>query len=306
MKRIAILTMLALSITCFSQVYFIPEPMDNMPTRNTGFSRNMSCRNNVPQRINSLIDELKITDEQLTQKLNNIAQLIVKNWYLNSEFEADRNIMLNIFRESLDEFSNLNDRLHGLELELFNPEELPFSEAYSLLDNTTSLVSQAYKALDQGKSGLREAKTKFGKAHEMYESLSEKIMVITDVVSGAVPYNEPAPAPAPDPGNINEEENETINYNAIEVEIDRKKIKLSQYDIINPNEYEGKLVLKKSKERLHELSTLDRWMYRQALDEAEGYHFAIVKHTKDLYSVYWWHVADEIAGIVNDIKDIFE
>ena len=59
-------------------------------------------------------------------------------------------------------------------------------------------------------------------------------------------------------------------------------------------------------ERLHELSSIDKFLYKEALREKEGYSIAIIKDAKNKYIVCWWHVADEIAGVIETIGDIFK
>ncbi|MFW5781690.1 MAG: hypothetical protein ACOCWO_00200, partial [Candidatus Muiribacteriaceae bacterium] len=256
-------------------------------------------------RINTLLKDLEQTDGTVKDNYDRIQSLITKNWYLNSEFEKDRNVMLQLLRNTLDQFSNMNDRLHALELELFNPEELGFDAMYDYLDKAVIDMNQAYRALDQGKSGLKTAKEAFAKSKVAYARVTSNLTNAIDHVMNAVPYNPPAPQPDPEPVVESEPTPPEIDYDKLDVYIENKKVDVNEFQVINSNSYEGKLVLKKSKERLHELSSVDRWMYREALKNKDGFSFLIAKLDDNYYTVFWWHVGDDVADIVDTIEDIF-
>jgi|GEM_PF-3302848 len=302
MKKLLILSITVLFITSvFAEpVYFIPEDYTEvMPMRRTG----TGAGSDIPERLHILLEELKNTDTSVNQRLNQVMSIINRNWYLNSEFEKDRNIILEVLRLIIEDYSNLNDRINGLELELFNPDELGFKDMYELLDSTNNNINKAYKELHIGKSGLKAARDAFRKGSMDYERLSEMIITVIDKVKNAVPYNPQSSSGSQQPQQPQEEH---VNYNKLVVNIERKHIKLNNLDIIRDETYEGHLVLKKSKERLHELDSMNRWLYRQAISGGEGYTFVIVKNAKENYTVYWWHTADEIADVIDTIGDIFK
>ncbi len=304
MKKLLTLVMTLVFITSVfaGPVFFLPEDYTEvMPMRRS------STSSDIPERLHILLEELAKTDSQIKEKLDQISNLINKNWYLNSEFEKDRNIMLEVLRLVIEDYSNLNDRLSGLELELFNPEELGFDDMYKLLDSTNNNINKAYKELHVGKSGLKAARDAFGKGAMDYEKLSAKMIETIDKVKNAVPYNpQTPPAQTDEPQTPQVPAEEPINYNNLKVNIIRKHVKLNNLDIIKDETYEGHLVLKKSKERLHELDSMNRWLFRQAISGGEGYTFIIVKNAKEDYTIYWWHTADEIADIIDTIGDIFK
>ncbi|MCK9225510.1 MAG: hypothetical protein M0R46_15100 [Candidatus Muirbacterium halophilum] len=301
-KLFSIIVMTALSVSVFSNsVFFLPENDSEKYGLNISRSRASS---NVPERINILCKELKHTDSRLKASFNGINDTINKQWYLNSEFEKDLNVMLTMFRESVDYISNLDDRAQALELELFNPEELGFNKLYSSLADIKKNTEASYTELSKGKSGLRKAREIFEKAVNSQSNISALITSISSAVLNAVPYNPPAPAPTPTPAPVVSEPD--FDYSKMEVSVKRKKVKLSDYDFIKLESVEGKNVIKKSMERLHELSSIDKFLYKEALRKKEGYSVVIIKNSKNKYIICWWHVADEIAGVIETIGDIFK
>jgi len=280
MKRFfSVALLIGLSLSVFSDtVFFIPE--NNAERYGLNISR--SSRSSVPERLNMLCNEMKHTDTRLKVSLERIGELINKQWYLNSEFEKDLNIMLQMFRESIDYISNLEDRSQALEMELFNPEELPFSELYSNLEAVKKDTDSSYKELSKGKSGLKEGRKFFSKASQNYSSVNQSVIAITSAVSGAVPYNPPVIQPTPAPVAAEPE----FDYEKMEVKVLRKRLKLSDHDFIRLDSEEGKTVIKKSMERLHELTSIDRFLYKEALKKKEGYTITILKDSRNRYIIY--------------------
>ncbi|MGM0608137.1 MAG: hypothetical protein ACQESP_06940, partial [Candidatus Muiribacteriota bacterium] len=110
------------------------------------------------------------------------------------------------------------------------------------------------------------------------------------------PEPEPDPEPEPEP----EPQQPAYDYSAMDVYIRRAKVDTNNVgsdQIINSRSAEGQTVLKKAKEREHELSTIDRLMYKQALKGQDGFSFMILKHKTNEYTVYWWNVLDDISDI---------
>lgn len=303
MKKLMTLGLIMIFATMImaENIYFLPENYNEMmPSRSRA-----GLRNNLPARLNALLEELKATDQNIKDNFDNLGSVIHKSWYLNAEFEKDRNIMLTVYREMLESLSNINDRLQGLEVELFNPDELGFGDMYSTLEATTKNLYGSYNGMEKGKSGLRKAKDLFGKAKVDYSKFTTMLSRAIDTVSGAVPYT-PEPEPVVnEPAEPFQEPQPTINYNDIRVHVEDSKINPSGLDVINSNSYEGKLVVKKSKERMHEMSSTDRLMYKQALKGQDGFSYVIVKHAENEYTVYWWHLGDDIEDIFETIEDIF-
>jgi len=294
MKKILVMLLAVFCITtAFSDtIYFLPETQfEAMPSKSRG---------NVPARIDALLKDLQATDKDIKDNFDSTGRIIHKSWYLNSEFEKDRNIMVSLLREIMDGLSNLDDRLQSLELELFNPDELGFNGMYNDLRKARSAVNSCYKNLNIGKSGIKKARNDFAEAKIAYARITENLVRVVQTIQNAVPYNPPTQQPQqPNP-------QPTINYNRLEVRIVKEKIKTYNYDIVNSNSYEGKLVLKKSKERLHELSSIDKLLYKKALRGQDGLSYAIVKNGDHDYTVFWWHIGDDIGGIIDDIEDIFD
>ncbi|MCK9225997.1 MAG: hypothetical protein M0Q02_13055, partial [Candidatus Muirbacterium halophilum] len=208
------------------------------------------------------------------------------------------------YRDSLEKLSNLNDRLQGLEVELFNPEELGFTELYNGLSKSTKSLFESYKQIEIGKAGLKNAKDLFGKSKAEYAKFTSNLSRVINAVSGAVPYTPDVTPPpvVPQQPVVTEP---TINYNALNVTILNKKVEGFGLDMVNSNSYEGKLVVKKSKERMHELSSTDRLMYKEALKGKDGFSFIIVKDSDNYYTIYWWHIGNDIQDIFETIEDIF-
>lgn len=301
MKRLIALVMIAFCLLYVNaqQIYFLP---------NTDTNRGMSygtSRSSVPAHLNALINTVKGIDKDIESNVGDISSVINKSWYLNAEFEKDRNIMLQLFRELLDQEGSIEDSMQSMELELFNPDSLPFKEFYNTVAMLKKSTDASYKAMESGKSGLRDSKKMFGEVLELYPEMSKLVNVICDTVSGAVPYT-PEVVEEPVVNEAPAEPEPEYDFNSMKVNVVRKRIKVSKYDIINVKNIEGRMVIKKSKERLHELSTVDRFLYKEALKEKEGYTYVIAKNAKNDYTVYWWHVADEIAGVIDTIGNIFD
>lgn len=302
-KIISILVITALSSLAFSNsIFFLPE--NESERYGLNISRSRAGDSSVPERLNMLCKELQHTDSRLKASFNSIGEIINRQWYLNSEFEKDVNVMLTMFRDGVDYISNLDDRAQALELELFNPEELGFYQLYANIADVKKHFESSYNELAKGKSGLRKSRADFENAQKSYNEVSPLVTNITAGVLNAVPYNPPAPAPQPAPAPVVSEPD--FDYSKMEVTVIRKKIKVSNFDIIRIDSEEGKNVIKKSMERLHELSSIDKFLYKEALREKEGYSIAIIKDKKNKYIVCWWHVADEIAGVIETIGNIFE
>ena len=305
MKKLAVIGVIAALVTTSfaGDIYFLPENMNEVIGSRSVRS---GLRADVPARLSALLDELKDSDKEVKNNFDKIGEVIHKQWYLNSEFEKDRNIMLNFYRESLEKLSNLNDRLQGLEVELFNPEELGFKELYNGLEKATKNLFESYKQIEIGKAGLKNGKDLFGKAKADYAKFTANLARVISTVSGAVPYTpDVAPTPVTPQEPVVTEPQPTINYNAINVTVMNKKTEVFGLDIVNSNSYEGKLVVKKSKERLHELSSTDRLMFKEALKGQDGFSFIIVKDSDNYYTIYWWHIGNDIQDIFETIEDIF-
>jgi hypothetical protein len=304
MKKIIVMLAMIFVVTSVysSQVYFLIENQNELMGGNT----RSRASSNVPERLRALLDDMKNTDNSLRASINDIDRLIGKQWFTMAEFEQDKNVMLQIFRESLDGMSNLKDRLGALELELFNPEQLPFKNIYTNLNSAQTNLDSSYKALAQGRNGLAEARTKYANGKSNYEKIQPDLDNIINTVMNSVPYNPSTPPPVVNQPKEPEQPTDTINYNDINVQIFRKRIKSFDFDVVNPTTYEGKLVLKKAETVTHQMNSLDKWLYRQAIKGEQGYSFIIIKHEKHKYTICWWHVADEIVGIIEDIENIFK
>ncbi|MGM0608136.1 MAG: hypothetical protein ACQESP_06935, partial [Candidatus Muiribacteriota bacterium] len=194
-KNIFIMIAIMMAVTIYGEVYFIPESLNETME----FSSVRRGERNVPERISVLLDELSRTDANIKEDFDKIGGLIHKEWFTLSEFEKDKNIMLQYMRNTLDELSNLSDRLHSLELELFNPDALNFDRKYELRVRVNEFMETSYNSLQEGRDGLMNSRNVFGRAKSDYAKLTTMLRDTINTVKNAVPYSPPAPDPEPEP-----------------------------------------------------------------------------------------------------------
>ncbi|MFA5479866.1 MAG: hypothetical protein WC337_07555 [Candidatus Muiribacteriota bacterium] len=293
-KTISLLLVALFIVSTYGQVYFLPENLNEVMAGNT-----RSSVRNVPERLNILMNELSDTDREIKDNFDAIGTLIHKQWFVLAEFEKDKNVMLQVFRTMLDNMSNMSDRLHSMELELFNPEALGFDNMHVTLTRVNKSADDAYKALQVGREGLAKSRDSYAKAKSDYARLTEMVNKAIDAIKNAVPYTPappvvtPQPEPQPQPST-------DYDYSKMNVNIIRQKIninKIAPREVVNSASVEGKMVLKKAKEREHQLSTIEKWMYKQAIKNQDGFSYVLIKNGKNNYTVFWWNVIDELEEI---------
>jgi len=250
--------------------------------------------NQVLERINALILELQKNSENIRNNNRKIEALLFKNWILAADFEKDMTTLMPIFRESVDSYGNLSNIIKDLKSEVFDESQFCFAQLEASLEKSGTAFNEAYAGMREGKTKLGIARTKYTESRSEYENTSKYIQTLVDQFRQFV-HPQPAPQvhPAPQP-------HQPLK---IKVFVHRQRINPGKYTIINEYTPIGIRVMKEAKKQMKNMDTLERIQFKFAITGTNGFSYAIVKINKHRYDLYWWHMLDTIADIIQVITE---